>query len=182
MKNIFTILLTANLLLTSVLAISSERTANVIAVDTTERLENIKDLQKEIRTLKLKLTTLEIAVAEAQKKPASIRTKYLAVKKIASVVTTISLLVVTVAAYREGGIGASRLVKPASAIASISSTVEGVTSMLSDLSDDELEVLTNKLKQLRTELAATQINHGKESNLLCSEEPSNQMCLNFRQK
>lgn len=163
-------------------ASASSRTRKIMMADTTERLENIQELQKSIRSMKLRLKSFEMAILEAQKKPASYRVKYTYVKKISEVVTTLSLLVVTVEAYRMKELGPNKVVKPASVVAAISSAISGVSGVLLELSDNELELLNNKVKELRAELLATEKNLAEESNLLCSQEPSNQMCLNYIQK
>jgi hypothetical protein len=182
MKNIFVILLSLNLFLVTFSTESSERTRKLMSSDTTERLENIKDMRQSIRAMKLRLKNFAIAIEDAKKKPAGYRTTYLYVKKFSEVITTLSLLVVTVEAYRTQELGLNKMVKPASVIASISSAVSGVAGVLADLSSNELEILNNKVKELNAELSATEKNLSHETQVLCSQEPSNQMCLNFVQK
>lgn len=181
MKKLLILFLSANLFMLSSPMNASERTRRIFKADITERLENIAELKKDIRSLKLRLKTFDIAIEEAKAKPASHKATYNTVKKMAEVVTTISLLVVTVEAYRTKGPTPSQLVKPASVIASISSAVTGVSGVLADLSANDLELLNNKIKELKLELAATEKNLNEESHLLCKQEPSNQMCLNFIQ-
>lgn len=182
MKKTFIILLIANLMLLSFETVASERTRRIMKADLTERLENIHELKKNIRSMKLRLKSFETAISDAQSKPASRKVTYSYVKKFSEVITTLSLLLVTVEAYRTKGVNPSKVVKPASVVASISSAISGVAGVLADLSDNELELLNNKVKELRAELSATEKNLSEESNLLCSQEPSNQMCLNFIQK
>jgi hypothetical protein len=182
MKKIFITFTLLNLLTLSFPAFSSERTSEVLKADTTERLENIKELKQNIRTMKLRLANFQIAIQEAKKLPANHRTSYNYVKKFSEIVTTITLLIITVAAYKNKELTPSPWVKPASVVASISSTVSGVSGVLADLSGNELELLNNKVKELSAELTATEINLSKESYSLCSEEPSNQMCTNFVRK
>lgn len=172
----------ANFILLSFEGSASDRTSKIMNADTTERLENIHELKKSIRLMKLRLKSFEMAILEAKSKPASYRVKYSYMKKISEVITTISLLVVTVEAYRMKGLGPNKVVKPASIVAAISSAISGVSGVLLELSDNELELLSNKIKELRAELWATEKNLIEESNLLCSQEPSNQMCINYIQK
>lgn len=182
MKKIFIILLVVNFSLLSFEAAASQRTRRIMNADTTERLENIHELKQNIRSMKIRLKSFEMAILEAQQRPASYRVKYSYVKKISEVITTLSLLVVTVEAYRTKELGPNKVVKPASVVAAISSAISGVSGVLLELSDNELELLDNKVKELRAELLATEKNLTEESNLLCSQEPSNQMCLNYIQK
>lgn len=182
MKKIFIILLMANFILLSFEGVASERTSKIMKADTTERLENIQELKKSIRSMKLRLKSFEIAILEAKKKPTSYRVKYSYIKKISEVITTLSLLVVTVEAYRTKNLGPNKVVKPASVVAAISSAISGVSGVLLELSDNELELLNNNVKELRAELSATEKNLNEESDLLCSQEPSNQMCLSYIQK
>lgn len=181
MKKLIIVLLNLSLLFTSFAALSSERTHKVMSADTTERLENIKEMKQGIRSMKLRLKSFEIAIRDAKSKPAGFRTTYNYVKKFSEVVTTLSLLVVTVEAYRTQSLGLNKMVKPASVVASISSAISGVAGVLEDLSSNELDLLNDKVKELNAELSATEKNLAAETYMLCSEEPSNQMCLNFRQ-
>jgi hypothetical protein len=182
MKKIFILFVLASVLTVSFPVMSSERSQSIIKEDTTERLENIKELKQNIRSLKLRLRNFEIAIEEAKKLPASRKTTYNYIKKISEVVTTITLLVITVAAYKNKELTPSPFVKPASVIASVSSAISGLSGMMADLSGNDLELLNNKTKELKAELSATEISLTEESHLLCSQEPSNQMCLNYVQK
>ncbi len=181
MKKIIFLMTILSILMTSLPAMSSMRTRKMLKEDTTERLENIKELKKNIRSLKVRLKNFETAIIEAKKKP-NRKAMYVYTKKFAEVVTTVTLLVVTVSAYRNAEMGTTKLVKPGSIVASVSSAISGISGVLSDLSNNDLELLNGKVKELSLELSATETNLNEETYLLCSQEPSNQMCLNFVQK
>ncbi len=154
-------------------ALASSRTDSVISQDTTERLENISELKNSIRSLKLQISTLEIALEEA-KKHKSRKKLYNNTKKISDAITAITILSGAIGAYYfENKVS---VLKVASAIGGLSTSVSVISGLLADMSTDEAEIVTNKIADIKPILKATEANLAKEVKLLCNQEPSNQMC------
>ncbi len=159
------------MLLTS--AFASSRTDALLRHDITERLENIAELKTEIRSFKVQLKTLDIALAEAKTKR-SRKKMWSNTKKISDAVTALTILSGAIAAYHfENKIN---VLKIASFIGGLSSSVAVITGLLADMSTDEAEIIGNKINDLKPILKATETNLNNEVKLLCGMEPSNQMC------
>lgn len=174
-NSFFTITLLCSFLLSAfgLNASASSRTELVMVQDTTERLENISELRSSIRSLKLQISTLEIALEEA-KKHKSKKRLYNNAKKTADAITAITILSGAMASYYfENKLN---ILKIASLIGGISTSVSVIAGLAADLSTDEAEIVTNKIADIRPILKATEINLVKEIRLLCKQEPSNQMC------
>ncbi|MBC7427241.1 MAG: hypothetical protein H7336_01435 [Bacteriovorax sp.] len=174
-KSSFTslLLLTVMIFGTSMNAMASARTDKLISQDTTERLENISELKSNIRSLKLQISTLQIALVEA-KKHKSKKKIYVNTKKVADALTAITILGGALGSYYfENKIN---VLKIASLIGGLSTSVSVITGLLADMSSDEAEAVTNKISDITPILKATQVNLVSEINLLCNQEPSNQMC------
>ncbi|MBC7715267.1 MAG: hypothetical protein H7177_18115 [Rhizobacter sp.] len=154
-------------------ALASTRTDSVIAQDTTERLENIRELRGSIRSLKLQIKTLEIALVEA-KKHKSNKKIYTTTKKISDAITAITILSGAMASYYfENKLN---VLKIASFVGGLSTSVGVISGLLADMSSDEAETVTNKISDITPILKATETNLASEIKLLCNQEPSNQMC------
>ncbi len=149
------------------------RTESVMSQDTTERLENISELKSSMRSLKLQISTLEIALAEA-KKHKSRKRLYNNTKKTADAITAITILSGAMASYYfENKLN---VLKIASLVGGVSTSVSVIASLAADLSTDEAEIVSAKIADIKPILKATEVNLAKEIKLLCSHEPSNQMC------
>lgn len=172
MRNNFLI---ATLLVSFVLssASASSRTESVMVQDTTERLENISELKSSMRSLKLQISTLEIALVEAKKHKSGKRL-YNNTKKTADAITAITILSGAMASYYfENKLN---VLKVASLVGGISTSVSVIAGLAADLSTDEAEIVANKIADITPILRATEVNLVKEIKLLCNQEPSNQMC------
>lgn len=174
-KTLLTIILMATVASSSVgfNATASTRTAAVMLQDTTERLENIAELKSNIRSLKLQIKTLQIALIEA-KKHKSKKKLYNSTKKISDAITAITILSGAMASYYfENKLN---VLKIASLIGGVSTSVSVISGLLADMSTDEAEIVTNKIADILPILKATETNLASEIKLLCAQEPSNQMC------
>lgn len=174
-KHFLFIFLSINLLVTSIGSgvLASSRTDALIREDVTERLENIAELKSEIRAFKVQLKTLDIALEEAKKKR-SRKKLWSNTKKISDAVTALTILSGAIAAYHfENKIN---VLKIASFIGGLSSSVAVITGLLADMSTDEAEIISNKIADLKPIIKATEVNLSNEVKLLCGLEPSNQMC------
>lgn len=174
-KNFLTIMLLATFILSSFgsQTYASVRTQKVLLQDTTERLENITELKGNIRSLKLQIKTLQIALVEA-KKHKSKKKLYNNTKKIADAITAITILSGAMASYYfENKIN---VLKIASFVGGLSTSVSVITGLLADMSTDEAEAVTSKISEITPLLKATEVNLVSEIKILCHQEPSNQMC------
>ena len=171
---LFTILL-FSLLLTSFsgVLLASSRTDELVSIDTTERLENIAELKKNIKSLKLQIQTLNIALTEA-KKHKSTKMLWTNTEKISDAITALTILVGALATYHFKN--KARVLKIATFVGGLSSSLSVISGLVADLSTDDAEIITNKINEIMPILKATEINLTRETKHLCKLEPSNQMC------
>lgn len=174
MKKYFLVtLILTSLTLPTLSAVASSRIDAVMSEDTTVRLENIAELKGNIRSFKLQISTLEIALEEAKTKK-SRKKLYNNSKKIADAITALTILSGAIAAYRfENKIN---VLKVASFVGGLSSSVSVISGLLADMSTDEVEAINTKIGEIKPILKATETNLAREVKYLCGKEPSNQMC------
>lgn len=111
---------------------------------------------------------------EEAKKHKSKKKVYNNTKKIADAITALTILSGAIAAYRfENKIN---VLKVASFVGGLSSSVSVISGLLADMSTDEVEAINTKIGEIKPILKATETNLGLEVKYLCSKEPSNQMC------
>jgi len=160
--------------LTSMPIFASSKVDKLIQSDTTERLENITELKKSIRSLKVQMRTLELALVEAKKKKTGKRA-YVKSKKVSDAIAAISGLGGAIAAtFMEDKI---RVLKITSFVFGISTSVSVIFDLLAEMSTDEAEIVQSKIDEVKPILKATESNLALEVKLLCKNEPSNQMCM-----
>ena len=149
------------------------RAEAAMAEDTTERLENIAELKSSMRSLKIQIKTLNIALVEA-KKHKSKKKLWNNTKKISDAITALTILSGAIASYHFEN--KAKVLKIASFVGGLSSSVSVITGLLAEMSTDQVEIVTNKIEDIMPILKATEINLNSEVKLLCKQEPSNQMC------
>ena len=171
---LFSILFQANsALAVKTQKIQTSRVSSVIVQDTTERLENIKELNQSIRSLRLQLKTLDIALEDA-KKVKSRKKIYSNTKRYSDAISALTTLGGAIGAvYMEDKI---KLLKYTSMVFGVSQGVSVLASLAADMAEDEAEHVQLKIKEITVILKATEKNLELEENLLCKSEPSNQMC------
>jgi galactitol-specific phosphotransferase system IIB component len=149
------------------------RVASLYSIDTTERLENIYILKKSLKELNIQVSVLDTALIEAKKKR-NHKKIYVTTRKISDAITALTILGSAIATYHFNN--EMRIIKIASFIGGLSTSISVLSSLLADLSTDEAEALKNKLDDLATIIKATNVNLNHEIGILCHSEPSNQMC------
>lgn len=154
-------------------ATTSSKIDKLVSLDTTERLENIEELKDNIRSLKLQMRTLEIALIEAKKKRSGKKT-WDKTKRYSDAVSAIATLGGAIAGcFFEDKI---KVLKVSSLIFGISTSVGVLAGLASDLTTDEADNVQAKIDEIIPLLKATEINLNLEVKLLCQSEPSNQKC------
>ena len=170
---IFTLMMSLILSASGSSATTLSRTQSVMRQDLTERLENIDELRGSLRSLKLQISTLEIALTEARKIK-SRKKIYKNTKTAADALTAITILSGAMASYYfENKLN---IFKIASLIGGVSTSVSVIAGLAAEFSTDEAEIILAKIADIKPILKATESNLSKEVKLLCSQEPSNQMC------
>ena len=154
-------------------ASASSRIDEVVNTDTTERLEGIHELKKSLRELNRQLAVYSTALEEAKKQP-SHKSFFKNTKKVADATTALTILGGAIASYHFRD--EVKVIKIASFVGGLSSSTSVLISLLADLTADEAEALQDKIDETKQILNATNINLNKEIKLLCTSEPSNQMC------
>ncbi len=174
-KHSIHLLILLSLTLSSVpnMAFSASRVDSLIQQDTTERLEDISELKHSIRSLKVQIRTLELALVEAKKKRSG-KKNFVKAKKCADAVTAISTLGGALAAtFFDDKI---KVIKVTSLLFGISSSFSVILDLLAEMTTDEAENVQTKIDDIKPILKATEANLVLEVKLLCKNEPSNQMC------
>ena len=175
MKTSVSFLLFFTMLISSMssLALGASRVNDIVAMDTTERLEGIYILKKSMKELNVQLSVLNTALEIAKKKP-SHKKIYLNSKKVADTITALTLLGGAIASYHFKN--EVKVVKIATFIGGLAASTSVLASLMADLNTDEAEALQGKINDLSAIVKASNINLNKEINSLCRLEPSNQMC------
>lgn len=173
MKKYFTSIILVFCLSLPVWANASSKLDKLVALDTTERLENIDELKHNIRSLKVQMRTLEIALVEAKKKRSGKKT-WNRTKRYSDAVSALATLGGAIAGcFFEDKI---RVLKISSFIFGISSSVGVLSGLAADLTTDEADNVQTKIDEIIPLLKATETNLTLEVKLLCQNEPSNQKC------